>query len=78
MLKSFWIAYAFCHVSTFLLAFVTQDFILSAAISLFLSLIVYLYFLVWFFEVDIFNDEEELEDDGEEYITIFTIKKTEC
>lgn len=75
MIKSFWIAYAFCHVSTFLLTFMTEDFILSAAVSLLLSLVVYLYFLVWYYEVDIFSDEGEVVDEGEEYITILTIKK---
>ncbi|OFP27920.1 hypothetical protein HMPREF2997_03320 [Staphylococcus sp. HMSC057C08] len=74
MHKSFWIAYVFCFVSTTILTFVTQDFILSSAISLLLSLAVYLFFLVWYYEVDIFNDEGEVVDDGEEYITLFIIK----
>lgn len=74
MHKSFWIAYVFCFVSTTILTFVIQDFILSSAISLLLSLSVYLFFLVWYYEVDIFNDEGEVMDDGEEYITLFTIK----
>lgn len=69
MQKSFWIAYVFCFVSIPILTFITQDFILSSAISLLLSLAVYLFFDVWYFEEDV----EELEED-EEYITILTIK----
>lgn len=69
MQKSFWLAYAFCFASTSALTFITQDFIISAAWSLLLSLAVYLFFDVWYFEEDV----EELEED-EEYITILTIK----
>ncbi|PTJ02709.1 hypothetical protein [Staphylococcus simulans] len=69
-MKSFWIAYAFCFSSTSVLTLITQDFIISAAWSLLLSLAVYLFFDVWFFE----EQSEEKEDDGEEYITLFTIK----
>lgn len=67
-MKSFWIAYAFCFASTFTLTFITQDFIISAAWSLLLSLAVFLFFDVCYFEED---ETEEAVDDGEEYITIF-------
>lgn len=70
-MKSFWIAYAFCFASTFTLTFITQDLIISAAWSLLLSLAVYLFFDVWYFEED---ETEEAVDDGEKYITILTIK----
>lgn len=69
-MKSFWIAYAFCFASTAVLTFITQDFIISAAWSLLLSLAVYLFFDVWYFE----DKRGEVVDDGEEYITLFTIK----
>lgn len=69
-MKSFWIAYAFCFASTSVLTLITQDFIISAAWSLLLSLAVYLFFDVWYFE----DKREEEVDDGEEYITLFTIK----
>ncbi|MGD6772391.1 hypothetical protein [Staphylococcus simulans] len=69
-MKSFWIAYAFCFASTSVLTLITQDFIISAAWSLLLSLAVYLFFDVCFFE----EQSEEKEDKGEEYITLFTIK----
>ncbi|WP_057510390.1 hypothetical protein [Staphylococcus simulans] len=69
-MKSFWLSYLFCFASTAVLTLITQDFIISAAWSLLLSLGVYLFFDVWFFE----EQSEEKEDDGEEYITLFTIK----
>lgn len=69
-MKSFWITYAFCFVSTVILTLITQDLIISSAWSLLLSLAVYLFFDIWYFE----EDEEENEVDGEEYITILTIK----
>ncbi|GEP80790.1 hypothetical protein [Staphylococcus carnosus] len=70
-MKSFWITYAFCFVSTVLLTLITQDLIISSAWSLLLSLAVYLFFDVWYFE----EDEEKNEADGEEkYIAILTIK----
>lgn len=68
-MKSFWLAYLFCFASTSILTLLTQDFILSSAWSLLLSLGVYLFFDVWYFE----EEGEELEED-EEYITILTIK----
>lgn len=71
MIKSFWLAYAFCFASTSVLTFITQDFIISAAWSFLLSLAVFLFFNVWYFEED---ETEEAVDDGEEYITLFTIK----
>ncbi|WP_105976073.1 hypothetical protein [Staphylococcus simulans] len=67
-MKSFWIAYAFCFASTSVLTLITQDFIISW--SLLLSLAVYLFFDVWYFEED--ETEEAVDDD--EYITLFTIK----
>lgn len=70
MQKSFWIAYAFCFASTSVLTFITQDFIISAAWSLLLSLAVFLFFDVCFFE----EQSEEKEDNDDEYITLFTIK----
>lgn len=70
-MKSFWLAYAFCFASTSVLTFITQDFIISAAWSLLLSLAVFLFFDVWYFEKD--KREKEV-DDGEAYITLFTIK----
>ncbi|AYU54648.1 hypothetical protein [Staphylococcus debuckii] len=69
-MKSFWITYAFCFVSTVILTLITQDLIISSAWSLLLSLVVYLFFDIWYFE----EDEEENAVDGEEYITILTIK----
>ena len=70
-MKSFWIAYAFCFASTFTLTLITQDLIISSAWSLLLSLVVYLFFDIWYFEED---ETEEAVDDGEKYITILTIK----
>lgn len=70
-MKSFWITYAFCFVSTVILTLITQDLIISSAWSLLLSLVVYLFFDVWYFEED---EVEEAVDDGEQYITLFTIK----
>lgn len=70
-MKSFWITYAFCFVSTVILMLITQDLIISSAWSLLLSLAVYLFFDIWYFEED---EAEEAVDDGEEYITLFTIK----
>lgn len=70
-MKSFWITYAFCFVSTVILTLITQDLIISSAWSLLLSLVVYLFFDIWYFEED---EVEETVDNGEEYITLFTIK----
>lgn len=71
MLKSFWIAYAFWFVTSFILSAITSDAIISMAWGFITSLAVYVFFLVWYYEVDIFSDEGEAVDDGEEYITIF-------
>ena len=70
-MKSFWITYAFCFVSTVILTLITQDLIISSAWSLLLSLAVYLFFDIWYFEED---ETEEAVDNGEKYITILTIK----
>lgn len=72
-MKSFWIAYAFWFVTSFILSAITSDAIISMAWGFIASLAVYVFFLVWYYETDIF-DTEEVEDDGEEYITLFTIK----
>ena len=74
MQKSFWIAYAFWFVTSFILSAITSDAIISMAWGFIISLAVYVFFLVWYHEVDIFSDEGEAADDGEEYITLFTIK----
>ncbi|UXV35943.1 hypothetical protein MUA90_05600 [Staphylococcus sp. IVB6181] len=70
-MKSFWIAYAFWFVTSFILSAITSDAIISMAWGFIASLAVFLFFDVWYFEED---EAEEAVDDDEEYITLFTIK----
>ena len=70
-MKSFWIAYAFWFVTSFILSAITSDAIISMAWGFIASLAVYVFFDVWYFEED---ETEEAVDDGEEYITLFIIK----
>lgn len=71
MKKSFLLAYLFNFISIAIMTFFTEDFILSSAISLLLSLAVFLFFSKYFF------DDEPKEDvkEDEEYITLFTINR---